>query len=82
MCYTRNYSPLLSDSTGTQFPAVCILNMYAVHDINGLDAYTLYTVHEQDSMVVRHKRTMPYTAHNVIHTYIVSMYSRVSCKIS
>ena len=55
------------------FSAVCILNMYAVHDLNGLDAYILYTVHEQDSMVMRHKKTMPYTAHNVICVYIVSM---------
>ena len=55
------------------FSAVCVLNMYAVHDLNGSDAYTLYTVHEQDSMVVRHKKATPYTAHNVIRAYIVSM---------
>ena len=58
--------------------AVSILNMYVVHDLNGLDTYTLCTVHEQDSVVVRHKRTnythaiahMLYTASNMIHTYI------------
>ena len=39
--------------------AVSVFNMYIVHDnqlyLNGLDAYTSCTVHEQDSMVTRHE---------------------------
>ena len=31
--------------------------MYAVHDLNGLDAYTLHIVLEQDSKVARHQST-------------------------
>ena len=58
--------------------AVSILNAYVVHYLNGLNAYTLCTVLEQDSVVVRHERTnytcaiarMLYTACNVIHVYI------------
>ena len=38
------------------FAAVYILNTCVVHDLNGLDAYTLCTVHEHDSMVARHKK--------------------------
>ena len=34
-----------------------VLNMYVVRDLNGLDAYTSCTEHEQDSVVVRHERT-------------------------
>ena len=34
-----------------------VLNMYVVCDLNGLDAYTSCTVHEQDSVVTRHERT-------------------------
>ena len=30
--------------------------MIVVHDFNGLDAYILCTVHEQDLVVVRHER--------------------------
>ena len=41
----------------TIFAAVSALNTYIVHDLNGLDAYTLFTVHEQDSMVIGHERT-------------------------
>ena len=49
-----------------------------VNDLNGLDTYTLCTVHEQDSVVARHKRTnymhtiacVLYIACNVIHAYI------------
>ena len=36
--------------------AVPILNMYVVHDLNGLDACTLCTPHEQDLVVARHER--------------------------
>ena len=73
------YSPLIiSNSPETRYlVAVAILNTYIVHDLNSLDAYTLHTVHEQDSMVVRHERKTTcvlllvcYTAHNVIHAYI------------
>ena len=35
---------------------VPVINTYFVHDWNGLDAYTSYTVYEQDSLVVSHKR--------------------------
>ena len=55
-----------------------VLNTYAVHDFNGLDAYTLRTVYEQDSVVAMHERKTTcvllltcYTARNVIHAYIV-----------
>ena len=51
------HSPLLSTSAGTQyFAAVVVLNTYIFHDLNSLDAYTLCTVHEQDSVVARHQR--------------------------
>ena len=52
------HSPLLiSASTGTRyFATMAVLNMYVVHDLNSLDAYTLHTVHEQDFVVARHKR--------------------------
>ena len=36
--------------------AVSVLNMYIVHDLNGLDANTSCTVHEQDSVVARHEK--------------------------
>ena len=35
------------------FASVSILNMYVVHDLNSLNAYTSCTVHEQDSIVPR-----------------------------
>ena len=41
---------------------VSVLNTYNVHDLNGLDAYTLCTVHEQESVMARHKRA------NYMHT--------------
>ena len=31
--------------------AVSVLNMYIVHDLNGLDTNTSCTVHKQDSVV-------------------------------
>ena len=43
---------IMSTSTGTQYFAV--LNMPAVHDLNGLDAYALRIVCEQDSVVAKH----------------------------
>ena len=43
--------------------------MHAVHDLNGLDAYTLCTVHEQDSVVVRNERNN-YMHANVICAYV------------
>ena len=60
-----------------------VLNMYIVHNLNGLDAYTLCTVDEQDSVVARHKRTnymqaiacvlYSYTACNIIRAYFTHM---------
>ena len=54
--------------------------MYAVHDFNDLDAYTLCTVHEQDSVVARDERKTTcmlllacYTARNMILAYITHM---------
>ena len=56
---------IISTSAESQcFAAVAILNMYIDHDLNGLDAYTLHTVHEQDLTVVRHEGTN-YTIANV-----------------
>ena len=43
--------------------------MYVVHNLNDLDAYTLHTVHEQDSVVARNKRK-GYTGANMIYAYI------------
>ena len=37
--------------------ALSVLNTYVVHDLNGLDAYTLCAMHEQESVVARHERT-------------------------
>ena len=34
-----------------------VLNMYVVHDLGVLDAYTACTVHKLDSVVVKHKKT-------------------------
>ena len=53
MCYAinnkcRHWDPILA--------AVSILNTFVVHDLNGLDAYTLCTVHEQDPVMARHER--------------------------
>ena len=39
------------------FVAVAVLGTYIVHDLNGLEAYILRTVHEQDTVVVKHERT-------------------------
>ena len=50
----HHYAPVLGPE---YFAAVAILNTYVVHDLYSLDAYTLRTLHEQDSVVVRHKRT-------------------------
>ena len=50
--------------------------MYVVRDLNGFDAYNLCTVHEQESMVVRHERTN-YThaiAHMLYGTYVMRVY--------
>ena len=37
--------------------AVSVLNMYIVHDLNGLNACTLWIVHKQCSVTERHKRS-------------------------
>ena len=70
----RTHTPLIiSFSAGTRyFAAVAVLNTDVVHDLNSLDAYTLSTVHEHDSVVVRHERKN-YKRTNVIHAYIVLM---------
>ena len=46
---------------GPILAAVSILNTYVAHDLNGLGTYNPFTVHEQDTIVARHKRT------NLIH---------------
>ena len=46
----------------TLFAAVSILNVYVVHDLNGLDACT---VHEQDSIVESNERR------NYVHTLVL-----------
>ena len=57
-------------STGTQyFAAVAVLNTHAVHDLTGLDAYTLRTVHVQDSVMARHERK------NYVHAIAHVLYS-------
>ena len=71
------------------FAAVTILSMYVVHGLYSLDTYTLRTVHEQDSVVARHKRTN-YTyaiACTLQHVTwyghrLLMCYSQVSCKIT
>ena len=54
---------------------MAVLNTYAAHGLNDLDTYTLHTVHEQDSVVVRHAKCIllltRYTARNVIRANIV-----------
>ena len=67
------------------FATVSALNTYVLNDLNNLDAYTLCTVHEQDSMVVRHGTSnymhaiacvlllVCYIACNIIHVYIACM---------
>ena len=59
LCYIRTHSPLITSTRARSryFAVVIVLNTYVVHDSNSLNAYTLCTVHEQDSVVVRHKRT-------------------------
>ena len=53
------------------FAAVSALNIYmcTVQDLNGLDAYTSCTVHEQDSVVARHERT------NYTHAIVCMLYN-------
>ena len=47
---------LINSSTGKWYiEIVTILNTYVLHDLNGLDAYSLSSVHEQDSVVVRYR---------------------------
>ena len=46
-----------------------VLNKYVVHDLNSFNAYTFCTVHEQDSVVVRHERT------NYMHAIALMLYS-------
>ena len=53
MCYAINNKCQHWDLI---LPAVSVLNTYVVHDLNSLDANTLCTVHEQDSVMARHER--------------------------
>ena len=68
------------------FAAVSILSMHVVHDLNDwmLILFSLCTVHEQDSVVVRHERTsyMCAIAHMLYSTYRDKCihYSRVTCE--
>ena len=64
-------SPLNSKCQGWYLVlVVSILNILSiVHDLNGLDAYTSCTVHKQDSVVLRHKRT------NYTRTSACALYS-------
>ena len=48
---------------------MAVLNTHVVHNLNGLDAYTSRTVHEQDSVVARHE-TKNCMCANVILAYI------------
>ena len=51
-------APLISISTWTQyFAAMALLNTYVVHNLNSLDTYTSLTVHDQELVAARHKRT-------------------------
>ena len=56
---------------------VCIKYICVVHYLNVMDTYTFCTVHEQDSVVARHKRTnfiyAIYTAYNMICACIAHM---------
>ena len=47
--------------------AMSILNAYIIHDLNGLDSYTSYTVHEQDSVVARHEKINYTCSHALQH---------------
>ena len=69
---------LLIISASTILAAVSILNTYIVHDLNGLDANTLCTVHEQDPVMARHERrnytrAIVHMLYNIIHAYIAHM---------
>ena len=66
MIQTHTESPALGSDT---FLLWLYLNTYTIHDLNGLDAYTLHTVHKQDLVVARHER------HNCIHTITCVLYS-------
>ena len=66
--------------------AVSVSDIYVFHNLNSLDVYTLCIVHEQHSVVARHKR-VNYIAicywscaiQHVIHMYI--HFSHVTCII-
>ena len=60
---------MISASAGSRYLAVvAVLNTCIVHDLNGLDTYTLYTEHQQDLVVARYKRTN-YTSANACKLY-------------
>ena len=53
------HSPLIISATAETryFAAESVLNTYVVHDLNDLDAYISCTLHELNSVVVRHWMT-------------------------
>ena len=65
--------------------AVSVLNTYVVYGLNGLDSYTLYTVHEQDSVVEGFERRNYMRAIAHVAWYVCTLLvcnSWVSCIIS
>ena len=59
---------------------MAILNIYAVHDLYGLDAYILHTMYEQDLVVARHKRTSYTCALHAIRKYLMKFLKQLTCK--
>ena len=65
-----NTDPYKLTSAGNQyFAPVAVLNIYALHDLNGLDAYSSCSVYEQDSVVAKHKKE------NYVHAIAYVVYS-------
>ena len=89
--YYNTDSPLISISAGTQHcAAVAVLNMYPVHDLNGLDAGRLYFTHcawtgfgggkaREDKLHVCYCLCGIQDLTRYMHTLLVC-YSRVFCK--
>ena len=68
----KHWDPILA--------AVSVLNMYVVHDLNGLNAYTSCTMLEQDSVVVRHENTNYMRAINTAHKTSYLHWLHVTCQ--
>ena len=60
---------IISVNTRTRYLLLYLLNKYVVNDLNGLVPYTLCTVLEYGSVVVRHKKT------NYTHAIAYVIYS-------